>query len=501
MTDNNQQELRCRDLPTRPQPEMGRILVTGASGYIGGRLVPELLARGYRVRIMIRAYSPEFQEQWPEAEIVVADALDRESLQKACDGIAVAYYLIHSLLLGPKAFESTEIQAANNFREAAEKSGIKRIIYLGGLGDTAKSLSPHLKSRIEVAKALKNGNISVTILRAAVIIGAGSASYEILRELVKRLPILLIPHWAENKCQPIAIRDVIKYLVGVLEIPDTSDKTFDIGGTDILSYKEMLQIFAGLLNKKMLFIPFPLSNIGFYAYFANLLTPVPAPITLALMAGLKSEVCCLDDEILDYLPFQRLDYRQAVIRALTREEQDQIYTRWTNAYPPAHELAIKLKELQETPKYTTSYSIRTSKSDAALFQEICHVGGKDGWFSNNWMWRLRGWVDRVLMGVGESRGRRSYQSLKINDVIGFWRIEDLQVNKRLLLRAEMKLPGRAWLEFTIQNHSSERILSVIPYYHTKTIFGKLYWYFFLPFHGIIFNSLIKQIEKRSAFTL
>jgi uncharacterized protein YbjT (DUF2867 family) len=226
----------CHDLPSEPRKDTGKILVTGASGYIGGRLVPELLARGYQVRVMVRAASPVYKELWPDAEIVVADALDMARLQMALEDVDTAYYLIHSLLLGPKGFASADVQAAIHFRKAAEEKQIKRIIYLGGLGDTRTKLSSHLQSRIQVAEELKRGKVPVTILRAAIIIGSGSASYEIIQHLVRRLPIILIPRWAMTKCQPIAIRDVIKYLVGVLEIPETSGKFFDIGGKDILSY-------------------------------------------------------------------------------------------------------------------------------------------------------------------------------------------------------------------------------------------------------------------------
>jgi len=473
------------------------VLVTGASGYIGGRLVPELLARGYRVRVMVRAQSPEYHERWPDAEVVVADAMDPRAVENALKGVSAAYYLIHSLLLHPRAFEAAEIDAAVHFRQAAEKNHLQRIIYLGGLGDIGTQLSPHLKSRIRVARELAKGSVPVTILRAAVIIGSGSASYEILKYLVKSLPVLFIPHWAENKCQPIAVRDVIRYLVGVLETPKTADASFDIGGPDVLTYKQMLQILAELQNRKRIFIPSALSAIGFYSYIASLVTPVPVAITRALMEGLKNDVVCLDNRIQHFLPISKIGYREAVIRALSREEQDAIHTRWADAYPPAYELAIQLREFAGRPRYTTHYRLKTWKQASDLFQAICRVGGKEGWFSNNWMWRLRGWADRVLMGVGGSRGRRSDGDLKINDVIGFWRIEDLQPNRRLLLRAEMKLPGKAWLEFRIKPCGAAKELSVTPHYFTDNLFGRLYWFSFLPFHEIIFNSLIKQIEKRS----
>lgn len=491
------EDLFCHDLPCRPRSETGRILVTGASGYVGGRLIPELLARGYQVRAMVRADSPEYQQLWPGVEVAVADALHKEHLRAALDGIDTAYYLIHSLLLGPEVFAAMDIEAAIHFREMAEEQQVKRIIYLGGLGDVRTGLSPHLQSRIRVAKELQRGSVPVTVLRAAVIIGSGSASYEIIYHLAKKLPVLLIPRWARSRCQPIGIRDVVKYLVGVLETPETAGRSFDIGGSDILTYHTMLETFAELLNKKRVFIPCPFSGTRLFSYLASLLTPVPAPITACLMEGLQNEVTCQDEAIKVYLPFVPLTYREAIVRAMDREEQDNIHTRWSGAYPPAHELALKLHELGDTPQYTTFYSLVTDKPASSLFRSICKVGGREGWFSNNWMWWLRGAIDRMLLGVGSSRGRRSQATLNTNDVIDFWRVEDLEPDERLLLRAEMKLPGKAWLEFQVHQEGSSRKLSVAPYYHTHSLLGRLYWYVFLPFHHYIFGDLIRQIEQRS----
>jgi uncharacterized protein YbjT (DUF2867 family) len=486
--------LLCHDLPSRPRPEMGRILVTGATGYIGGRLVPELLARGYRVRVMVRAPSEEYRNRWPGAEVVVADALNADSLRGALRGIHAAYYLIHSLLLGQEEFESKEIQAAENFRTAAEQEGVAHIIYLG---DIRVPLSPHLRSRMRVAQELGRGRVATTVLRAAIIIGSGSASYEIIEHLVRNLPVFFVPRWAQTRCQPIAVRDVIKYLVGVLETPEACGRSFDIGGHDVLTYRQMLGIFADLLGKKRLFVPCPFCNIRLFSYFASLFTPVPAAITRCLMEGINSEVVCQSRDIQRVLPFQPLGYREALVRALSREEQDRVHTRWSDAYPPAHELAMKLHEIQEPVRYTSSYSLLTEKDAPALFRSICRIGGKEGWFYSNWLWRLRGTIDRVLLGVGSSRGRRSSSSLRAGDVIDFWRVEDLQQETMLLLRAEMKLPGRAWLQFNVDRKEGGNQLSVNAYYQPSGVLGKLYWYVCLPFHFLIFHNLIKQIEKRA----
>jgi uncharacterized protein YbjT (DUF2867 family) len=491
------EDLFCIDLPTQPVSGAGKILVTGASGYIGGRLVNELLERGYQVRVIIRGNADHYQELWPQAEIIVADVLKQESLQCVLANIDTAYYLIHSLLLGRHQFYDADIQAAHNFRMAAEGNNVKRIIYLGGLGDTEASLSDHLRSRIHVSEELQNGPIPVTILRAATIMGSGSASYEIIKHLVKKFPVINVPKWANTRCQPIAVRDVIKYLVGCLETPATAGKSFDIGGQDILTYREMLEIFAEVTGKKRLFFIGPFSRLGFYAYIASLVTPVPAPIIQSLMEGLKNEVVCKDNTIRQIIPFETLSYREAIRRALLREEQDKVYTRWSDAYPKDHSLAIKLSELGRIPYYTAAYSLLTEKSAASLFRSICTIGGKEGWFQNNWLWWLRGKIDRLLMGVGSSRGRRSDANLKINDVIDFWRVEDLKLDKRLLLRAEMKLPGRGWLEFKLVPENAKNNFSITAYYDTDTLFGMLYWYAFLPLHNIIFNGLLKQIEKRS----
>lgn len=491
-------ELLCNGLPTSPRADMGTILVAGATGYIGGRLVPELIERGYRVRIMVRASSPEHAERWPEAEVVAADALEANQVFEALKGIDTVFYLIHSMLHGIDQFKNADIQAATHFRRGAEQQGVRRMIYLGGLGDVRTTLSDHLASRLQVANELSGGSVPATILRAAIIIGSGSASYEMINHLVRRLPVFLVPVWAKTKCQPIGLRDVIKSLVGVLELPETTGQTFDIGGPDILTYEQIIKTHAEVLRKKRIFIPSLISNITFFSYITSLLTPVPAAIIRCLMQSVTHDVVCQENDILELLPFRRISCKEALLLAVSREEQDTVRSRWSDSYPPDHELAVKLHELSAAPNYSSSYSLLSSKSAEALFQSLSKVGGREGWFNSNLLWRIRGGFDRLLMGVGTARGRRSESTLRVNDVVDFWRVETIERHRLLRLRAEMKVPGRAWLEFRVDPEGERKNrLTVTAYYQSKGLWGQIYWYLFLPFHHLIFYDLIKQIEKRS----
>lgn len=490
-------ELYCEGLVSDPRPQIGTILITGATGYIGGRLVPVLQQRGYKVRVMVRTMSKEHAERFPDCEIVRADARSYDQLYMALQGVHTAYYLLHSLRLGHKKFEEVDIEVAENFRMASEQQGVKRIIYLSGLGKETTHLSPHLENRMKVAHVLQDGPIPVTLLRAGMIIGSGSASYEILRNLVKNTPIFFIPYWAKTKSQPIAIRDVIRYLVGVLEIDKTIGQSYDIGGTDILTYDEKLKVLANLLGLRRFYFPALITWTPLYGYIASLLTPVPGPITKVLIEGCKNEVICQNNDILEVIPCERLTFRQALLKAMTAEEKDLVQTRWSDAYPPEYDLAVKLHELNYSPKFTSSNLLLTHKDPGALFESFCKVGGKSGWFHSNWMWRMRGMLDRLFMGVGSARGRRSFSSLRVNDVIDFWRVENIKQDNLLLLRAEMLIPGHAWLEFFTEKGEGINRLAVNAFFEPRGIRGRLYWYLFVPFHIIIFSNLLKQIERRA----
>ena len=492
------EDMVCAELQTSPQPHLGKILVTGATGYIGGRLVPELVARGYDIRVMVRTLPPECGERWPGAEIVPGDALDLPSLVKALDGVHTAYYFIHSLTYGPTRFEAFEILAAVNFREAAAHAGVARIIYLGGLGDPHSKLSDHLRARQETCSKLRGqGGAAVTCLRAAIIVGSGSASFEMIAHLVRRLPILFMPPWSETKCQPISIRNIIQYLVGVLETPETAGRDYDVGGLDILRYRDMLQVCADVFNLRRRLVPLFISSARFYAYFASLLTPVPHAIIHSLLKSGTHTVVCQENDIRDVVKVRLLHYREAIALALRQEEEDRIHTRWSDACPPIHELAMQLRDLNIGTLYAKSVSLNTSKSAVSLFESFSRVGGKEGWFRLNWLWKLRGIVDRLLLGAGASRGRRSSRSLRVGDVVDYWRVEDIHLH-RLLLRAEMRMPGRAWLEFSVDpNSDGGNRLSVNAYYEPIGIWGQVYWFVTLPLQRLAFDDLLKEIERRA----
>jgi hypothetical protein len=330
------------------------------------------------------------------------------------------------------------------------------------------------------------------------IVGSGSAFFEFFKSLIKSSPVLLIPKWAKNKVQPISIRSLMQALVGVLETDQAIGKSFDICGDEVLTYEEMLKVFSKLLNKKKLIIYTWISYPRLYSYLASLVTPLPESIIRAMIIRGRFEMVCGNSENIMKKLYKPLRFRESVIKALSKEEQDAVYTRWSDEYPRAHELAIKLNALEKSPRFISSYFRLTDSTAEDLFESFCQIGGQKGWLNNNWMWKLRGLMDRLLLGVGISRGRRSASDLRINDVIDFWRVEEILKNRKLLLRAEMKSPGMAWLEFEVEmKHATMRKLIVTAYYAPRGIFGYLYWYIFLPFHHIIFTNLLKQIEKMS----
>jgi len=484
-------------LNTIPVPEIGPVLVTGASGYVGGRLVSALIQRGYQVRVLVRGDRTDLSERWPGVSLFEGNAVHEQSLIPALQGVHTAFYLIHSYLPVRRGSQESDLAAARTFREVAEKAGVKRIIYLGALADCMQTGSKSIASRQEIECELENGSIPVTTLRATKIIGSGSASFEVLHALVRKLKILWVPGWALKRIQPIAILDVIRYLVGALECDKTSGNPYDLSGPEDLSYKKMMEVLAGILEKKPRFVSAPINSISFFAFWASLRTPVPRPITASLMGGMRAEIAVRGKDIDKLVPIEKTTFSDACKMALDSESIDDVQTRWSDAYPPSPQSALKLSQLGTQPRFIDTHSIVSEKSPADLFHYVCLLGGRTGWFKSNWMWKTRGVVDRMFDGVGLSRGRKSDSRLVVNDVLDFWRVEDLVQDRRLLLRAEMLVPGKAWLEFHIHEVSEGSRLTVIAYFQPDNIWGTIYWYFMLPFHDMIFKDLMQQIIRRA----
>lgn len=469
------------------------ILITGATGYIGGRLIPQLLARGYRLRCLARDPDRLRARAWAgRVEVVRGDVADRSSMDAAMTDCSAAYYLVHSMARGGGKFGEADRRAATIFAGAAESAGIERIIYLGGLGRRLGQPSEHLRSRHEVAEVLRAGRVPVTELRAAMIIGSGSASFEMLRSLVKRLPVMVCPRWVENRTQPIAVRDVLEYLIGCLEEPATAGRSLDIGGPEVLTYKEMMLRYAAILGVRRRIVVVPLLTPRLSAYWANMVTPIPASIAFPLIEGLRSETICEDDDVLRLVPIERVGFDDAVRSALAEVGRNAVETRWADASLPRR-LGAKAAFDPSTFPMRDQQVVRSRTAPARLFAEVMRVGGERGWHYAATLWRIRGWIDRALGGVGLRRGRRHPWQVQVGDALDFWRVEDVTPDRRLLLHAEMKVPGDAWLEFGVRaragddQHPSELVQTA--YFRPSPFWGRLYWGLLYPLHWLIFRGM------------
>jgi uncharacterized protein YbjT (DUF2867 family) len=497
--------LELRDLEAERVSER-LVLVTGATGYVGGRLVPELLRAGYRVRAVARGIDRLRLRPWashPVVELAEADVLDPGSLQRAARGARAAYYLVHSMAQTASHFADADRAAARNMAEAAAEAGLERLIYLGGLGDTASTLSEHLRSRAEVADVLRSGPVLVTVLRAAMIIGSGSASFEILRHLVERLPVMITPRWVSTPSQPIAISNVLTYLVGCLERSETAGETYDIGGPDRVTYRELMEIYAseaGLSRPRIL--PVPVLTPGLSAHWIHLVTPVPAALARPLAEGLRNPMLVQDDRIHTVIPQRLLTPREAIRRALAEPGGQAIESHWSDAMrsAPAEWTAPGDPPWTGRRTYTDRRRIEVDAPPDAVWGVLSRIGGETGWYGVDWLWRVRGAVDRVLGGVGlRRRLPRKHDTLMTGDMVDFWRVEASVPNTRLLLRAEMRLPGRAWLEFLLKPLHDERTeLVQAARFIPRGIAGIIYWHAVSPFHAIVFGRMLRGIAQASA---
>ncbi len=475
------------------------VLVTGVTGYIGGRLVPELLASGYRVRVLVRDQNRLQGRAWlNQVEVVQGDVLDPATLVTAMSGVSAAYYLIHSMS-GSADFDQRDTQAARNFGDAARANAVERIIYLGGLGDPATDLSKHLRSRHQTGQALQEAGVPVTEFRAAIVVGSGSVSFEMIRYLTERVPVMICPRWVFTRVQPIAIGDVLKYLVAALETPQSSGRIIEIGGSDVITYGDMMVGYARARGLRRWLLSVPVLTPRLSSYWVHLVTPIPASIARPLIDGLRNEVIVRDETARELFPkIEPMDYPSAVSLALADLEAHHIETSWSDALVTSQGDVVPVALSTQEGMIIERRQQLVSTPPTVVFKMISRLGGQTGWLYLNWAWRLRGWIDQLVGGVGLRRGRRDPEAVRIGDAIDFWRVESVELDKRLLLRAEMKLPGRAWLLFETYSHSGEQTRLVqTAFFAPKGLLGLAYWYLLYPLHRLIFAGMIRNLAQRA----
>ena len=475
------------------------VLVTGATGYVGGRLVPRLLDAGYRVRVLAR--DPERLQGRPwlaRIEIAQGDVLQPETLARAMQGVDAAYYLVHSMS-ELADFRNRDLTAARNFSHAAKDANVRRIIYLGGLGDPDAQLSKHLRSRQETGDALRESGVPVTEFRAAIIVGSGSVSFEIIRTMTERVPLMICPRWVYVRVQPIAIRDVLDYLVTSLRVPESLGRIIEIGGADVQTYGSMMLGYAGARGLKRWLIPVPVLTPKLSAYWVHWMTPISANIAHPLIEGLRNEVMVRDDAARKiFSDIQPLDYAHALEQALAQLSTGQVETSWSDALLSSKGDAPQAKFTYREGIITEARQRIVATNPETVYRVFTGLGGERGWLYANWLWQLRGILDRLVGGVGFRRGRRHPDDLYVGDALDFWRVEKVKPNHLLRLRAEMKAPGPAWLEFRVepQSDGTARLVQT-AFFVPKGLFGLLYWYALYPIHGVVFSGLINAISQRA----
>ncbi len=474
-----------------------KVLLTGANGYVGTRLLPILEAAGHQVYCLVRdkRRAKKSLTTNPNTSLIVGDLLDRESLEDLPKDIEAAFYLVHSMGNNPSEFERLEILSANNFVSALQQTSCKQLIYLTGIVNDEK-LSSHLKSRLAVENILKKTPIAHTFLRAAIIIGSGSASFEIIRDLTEKLPVMVAPKWLHTKCQPIAIRDVLFYLEQVLGNQKTYNQTFDIGGPDILTYKRMLLGYAKARNLNRYILTIPVLTPRLSSYWLYLVTSVNYNIASSLVESMRNEVVCSENKIQSIIPHQCATYQEALSYAFVKIEQNSIVSSWRDALNKGYLMTNFMDQVEVPQNGTLNYQVKLDfdRDRELVLDNIWAIGGKRGWYYLDWLWGVRGLIDQLIGGVGVRRGRRSGSDIAAGDALDFWRVLLADRNSgRLLLYAEMKLPGEAWLEFVVVQKNDKQYLKQTATFRPSGLWGRVYWWLMWPFHLFIFNGMAQRI--------
>lgn len=470
-----------------------KILLTGATGYIGKRILPVLVNMGHHVVCCVRdetRFNPPSSLS-DNISVIEINLLEKESLTKIPEDIDVAYYLVHSMS-SSKDYRKLEQNSAINFREAVSNTKVTQVIYLSGIVNES-NLSKHLESRKAVEDELGKGSYNFTCLRAGIIIGSGSASFEIMRDLIEKLPVMIAPKWLLTKCQPIGISDVLRFLTECIFVKETYNRNFDIGSHDVLTYKEMLLELAKVRNLKRKIWTVPVMSPNISSYWLYFVTSTSYKLARSLVDSMKVEVICRNDEIQKILDIQPISYKEALVRAFDKIENNEIVSSWKDSYSSSG-INIEISDFVKVPEYGCFKDIRSKEIEEknSTIKKIWGIGGENGWYYGNWLWQIRGFLDKLVGGVGLRRGRTNQTTISAGDALDFWRV--LYANKeegRLLLFAEMKLPGDAWLEFRMGDGKLTQTATFRP----LGVAGRLYWFAVFPFHGFIFNGLLRELTE------
>ena len=479
-----------------------RILLTGASGYVGGRLLPRLEKQGLRVRCLARR--PEFlaDRVGVGTQVVEGDVLRAETLGPALAGVHTAYYMVHSMADPSQAgFEAQDLVAARNFGRAARAAGVRRIIYLGGLGNEDEELSPHLRSRHEVGRALREAGVPVIEFRASVVIGSGSLSFEMLRSLVDRLPVMVTPRWVHVSSQPIAIDDLLAYLEAALELETEESRIYEIGGADRVSYGELMREYARQRKLRRAMIPVPVLTPRLSSLWLGFVTPLYARVGRVLIESICHETIVRDDRARHDFAIEPIGVEQALSIALKKEDREFAATRWSDAISAGGtdpRLFGSYGGVRRGRRLADSRVCEVALPPAAAFRPIRRIGGRTGWYAHDWLWRMRGFLDLLVGGVGLRRGRLDPEQLRVGDTLDWWRVESYAPDRLLRLRAEMKLPGRAWIEWEVRPSERGSVIRQTAVFDPSGLLGLLYWYAIYPLHALVFRGMIEGIARAAA---